>query len=66
MEIYLDHPLHGARVAYNPHEAALLEPQGWVVRKPKVVEPAVVPAADFTDSPPAEAPRKPGRPRGPK
>jgi hypothetical protein len=35
MELYLDHPEHGARVVYSHDEASSLAAAGWKVRNPQ-------------------------------
>lgn len=54
MEIFMDHPHNGARVAYSLAEAATWEAKGWKIRQDE--------AAPVLEQAP-EPSKKPGRPR---
>jgi len=67
--IYLKHPVHGAKVAVSPEEAAYDKTHGWLEFDPTAVAaaPAAQPEAPSLDAPQAPIlnalPSRRGRPR---
>lgn len=51
MEIYMDHPHHGAHVVHSHGEAAEMEKRGWKRRPEKVVAPVVEPVVEAESAP---------------
>jgi len=49
--IYMKHPVHGAKVATAPEEAAQDRRNGWLEFDPSAVAPAQAPSTDETETP---------------
>ena len=49
--IYMKHPVHGAKVATAPEEAAQDRRNGWMEFDPSVAQPAQAPSSDEQETP---------------
>lgn len=61
MEIYLDHPKHGATVAHDNETLERLKKLGWTLRNP---QPGLKPSANPLATMDREAPRRGRKQKG--